>query len=229
VAAVKPKRKYASALRRRQAEETRGRILDAAESLFAERGYASTTMTAIAEAAGVAPDTVYATFSSKVGLLHGLLDARVGGDTEPVSLLDRPGPKAVLEEKDARRLVNRFAGSVTEILERAARVARILRGAAAVDLEVAELLARMEGTRHANLTSVAGALDRMGSLRKGVDARRATAVIWTLASPDVHRLLRIERRWSPAEYATWLADTLVRTLLETPGSTENDQTQGPAS
>jgi len=216
VAAVKRKRKYESSLRRRQAEETRVRILDASESLFAERGYASTTMTAIAEAAGVAPDTVYATFSSKVGVLHRLLDARVGGDIEPVALADRPGPRAVLEEKDARRLLNGFAESVTEILERAARVARILRGAAAADSEVAALLATMESARFGNLGAVGGALQRLGSLRKGVDARRATAVIWTLASPDVHRLLRVERRWSRAEYSAWLADSLVRTLLERP-------------
>ena len=216
MAAVKRKRKYESSLRRRQAEETRVRILDASESLFAERGYASTTMTAIAEAAGVAPDTVYATFSSKVGVLHRLLDARVGGDIEPVALADRPGPRAVLEEKDARRLLNGFAESVTEILERAARVARILRGAAAADSEVAALLATMESARFGNLGAVGGALQRLGSLRKGVDARRATAVIWTLASPDVHRLLRVERRWSRAEYSAWLADSLVRTLLERP-------------
>jgi len=216
VAPVKRKRKYESSLRRRQAEETRVRILDASESLFAERGYASTTMTAIAEAAGVAPDTVYATFSSKVGVLHRLLDARVGGDIEPVALADRPGPRAVLEEKDARRLLNGFAESVTEILERAARVARILRGAAAADSEVAALLATMESARFGNLGAVGGALQRLGSLRKGVDARRATAVIWTLASPDVHRLLRVERRWSRAEYSAWLADSLVRTLLERP-------------
>ena len=216
MAAVKRPRKYESALRRRQADETRARILDAAESLFSERGYASTTMNAIAEAAGVAPDTVYATFTSKVGVLHRLLDARVGGDANPVALLDRPGPRAVLREKDARRLLTGFADGITDILERTARVARILRGAAAVDPEVAALLAGMESTRLGNLSVVAAALNRMGSLRKGVDAKRASAVIWTLASPDVHRLLRAERRWSRSEYAAWLADSLGRTLLEKP-------------
>jgi len=70
--------------------------------------------------------------------------------------------------------------------------------------------------RLANLSSVPAALDRLGSLRKGVDAKRASAVIWTLASPDVHRLLRVDRRWSRAEYASWLGDSLVRTLLDGP-------------
>ena len=212
----KKRRPYDSALRRRQADETRMRILDAAESLFAERGYAATTMTGIAGAAGVAPDTVYATFTSKVGVLHRLLDVRVGGDSEPVAVLDRPGPKAVLTERDPRRLLSRFADDVTGILERTAPAARILRGAAAVDPEVAELLAGMEATRLRNLGAVAAALGRMRCLRKGVDVKRASAVIWTLASPDVHRLLRAERRWSRAEYAAWLADSLVRTLLEGP-------------
>ncbi|HEV2920937.1 MAG TPA: TetR/AcrR family transcriptional regulator, partial [Actinomycetota bacterium] len=46
--------------RQEQARRTRRAILDAAGHLFVERGYAATTMTAIAQAAGVALDTVYA-------------------------------------------------------------------------------------------------------------------------------------------------------------------------
>jgi hypothetical protein len=93
-------------------------------------------------------------------------------------------------------------------------VARIVRSAAVADAEVATLLARMEDTRLLNLRAVAGALADRGRLRAGLTAMRAAAIIWTLASPDVHRLLRADRGWSRAVYSGWLADSLVRTLLD---------------
>jgi len=63
------KRPYHSHLRQRQAEETRLRILVAARSLFESRGYAVTTLEAIAEQALVSPKTVTAVFGSKLALL----------------------------------------------------------------------------------------------------------------------------------------------------------------
>ena len=54
------KRRYDATRRRQAAARTRTAILDAARELFTERGYAATPMTAIADRAGVALDTVYA-------------------------------------------------------------------------------------------------------------------------------------------------------------------------
>ena len=54
------KRRYDATRRREGAARTRAAILGAARELFAERGYAATSMTAIADRAGVALDTVYA-------------------------------------------------------------------------------------------------------------------------------------------------------------------------
>ena len=48
-------RKYSSPIRERQANQTRTNILDATQRLFLERGYAKTTVEAIAQEAGVAP------------------------------------------------------------------------------------------------------------------------------------------------------------------------------
>ncbi|GCE21972.1 TetR/AcrR family transcriptional regulator [Dictyobacter kobayashii] len=60
---------YHSRARQRQAEETRRRILAAAVSLFECRGYAATTLEAIAEIAEVSPKTIAAVFGSKRVLL----------------------------------------------------------------------------------------------------------------------------------------------------------------
>ena len=59
-APVQATRAYRSELRARQAGETRQRIVRAAAQLFAELGYARTTLKAIAERAQVSPETVTA-------------------------------------------------------------------------------------------------------------------------------------------------------------------------
>ena len=66
-----PKRPYSSTLRADQARLTRDRILAAAEELFLADGYGTTTIARVARQAGVAADTVYATFGSKRGILSG--------------------------------------------------------------------------------------------------------------------------------------------------------------
>jgi AcrR family transcriptional regulator len=210
---VKARRQYRSKLRQDQARLTRLRILDAAQRLFTQRGYGATTMEAIASAAGVAVDTVYASFGTKAGLVHRLLDVRVGGDDAPVALLDRAGPRRVRAEHDQERQIASFATDVAAIQERAAPVDDIMRSAAAVDPEIANLRAQMQGFRFDNMKRFVSWLAANGSLRAGINRQDAAAVVWTLAGPEVHRLLRVERGWSRGRYVSWLADTLTKALL----------------
>jgi AcrR family transcriptional regulator len=213
VAKVKSLRRYDSALRKEQARQTRARILDAAQRLFAERGYPASTMEAIASEAGVAVDTVYAGFGGKRGLLSALLDVRVGGDDQPIDLLDRSGPQAVRREPDQKRQIAGFADGITEIVERVRPVDDIMRGAAAVDSEVAVLRSKVQESRHGAMRQFVSWLAANGPLRQGLSKDDATAIVWTLTSPEVHRLLRSDRGWTPEQYTEWLAGTLRATLL----------------
>ena len=210
---VKVKRQYTSTLRQRQASETRSRILDAAQRLFTASGYGATTMESIASEAGVATDTVYANFRNKAGVLHKLMDVRVGGDDSPVRLLDREGPQAVRGESTQKRQIEAFAADITQILERARPVDDIMRGAAAVDPEIAALRVRMHGLRYNNVREFAAWLAAKGTFRSGITQADAAAIVWTLASPEVHGLLREGRSWTSERYTAWLAESLTRTLL----------------
>jgi AcrR family transcriptional regulator len=210
---VKAGRPYNSALRKQQAVQTRMRILDAAQLLFSSRGYGATTMEAIASAAGVATDTVYASFRNKAGVLHKLLDVRVGGDDAPVRLIDREGPQKVRAEPTQQGQIARFAPDIAEILERARPVDEIMRGAAAIDPEIGELRARMQGLRYDNTRQFASWLAAKGPLRGGISEEEAAAIVWTLAAPEVHGLLRDGRGWSQERYVAWLGDSLTRILL----------------
>src|SRR5207247_7087473 len=112
---------------------TRMRILDAAQSLFAARGYPASTVEAIAAGSGVAVDTVYAAFGSKRGVLQALLNMRVGGDEAELDLLDRAGPQAVKREPDQKAELAAFAAEVSAIVARALAVDDIVRDTGAVD------------------------------------------------------------------------------------------------
>jgi AcrR family transcriptional regulator len=213
VGAVKSRRPYRSALRTQQARQTRARMLDAAQRVFGERGYAMSTMEAVAAEAGVAVDTVYAGFGSKRGLLAALMDVRVGGDDEPIDLLDRSGPQGVRREPDQRRQVETFASDITSIIERARPVDDIMRGAAAIDSEIATLRARTQEQRFQNLLKFVTWVAANGPLRGDLSQEAAAGIVWALTSPEMHRLLRVDRAWTAQRYTDWLAETLTLTLL----------------
>jgi AcrR family transcriptional regulator len=213
VSKVKARRPYDSALRRQQAGQTRLRMLDAAQKLFAGSGYAGTTVEAIASEAGVAVDTVYAAFGSKRGVLKALLDVRVGGDDAPVDLLDRPGPQGVRREPNQRHQVAGFAADVSAIIERARPVDDIIRGAAAVDADIAAFRTKAQEHRFRNMRQLVSWLAANGPLRGGLTEEEAATIVWTMSSPEVHRLLRVNRGWTPERYTAWLRDSLTRILL----------------
>lgn len=213
---VKPAsgRAYSSPVREEAARRTRRLVLDAALRLFAEQGYPRTTLAEIAVAAGVSVETVYKVFKNKRGLLQQLGDVVIGGDDEDVPLLERQGPQRVREETDQRRQLAMFATGITAQLERVGPYNEIVRTAAVVDSEVAALRDDLHlRQRRFAMTTVAGWLADRGPLRDDLPVERAAAVIWTLASPEVHRMLRVDWSWTLEQYEAWLRDTLIATLL----------------
>jgi AcrR family transcriptional regulator len=207
------KRKYDAGRRQEQARKTRMQIAEAARKLFSERGYAGATIEAIAAQAGVAKETIYATFKNKQRLLAYLLDISVGGDEQPVRLIDRPGPQATLHDTDQRRQISEFGRGVTEIIERAAPVFEITRIAAKTEPEIAERLQHLYRERLDNMRLVARAVAANGPLRDGIDEGKAAEILWGLSSPEMYLLMTQYAGWSTKKYAAWLTETLERLLL----------------
>jgi AcrR family transcriptional regulator len=209
-----PARPYSSPVREEAARRTRTLVLDAALRLFGESGYARTTLAEIAAAAGVSVETVYKTFRNKRGLLKELGDVVIGGDDRDVALLEREDPQRVRDETDQRRQLTMFATGMTTQLERVGPYNDILRTAAVVDPEVAALRDDLHlRQRRFAMTTVAGWVAARGPLRDGMSPERAAAIIWTLAGPEVHRMLRVDWSWTPEQYETWLRETLIASLL----------------
>ncbi len=208
---VKGTRKYSSAVRDEQAARTRTRILDAASDLFLERGYARTTIKDIADRAGVARDTVHAVFGSKAQVLTALIDLRLVPDGSVASARERPEALAVRDEVDQRKQIELFASFIAGISTQLRPVFEILRTASAVEPDMANVFEEMDRYRMMNMQTYAKWIAARGPLR--VSPRRAGEIIWTLASPDVGRMLCDELGWTQTQHARWLSDTLSRTLL----------------
>jgi AcrR family transcriptional regulator len=210
------RRPYVSALRKEQAARTRMLITEAAAGLFVSEGYARTTVRAIAERAGVAPDTVYAVFGSKVGVLTAVLNARLAPSGE-VSVMDRAESRAVRDEPDQRRQLHRFAHDMAGVSEQIRPIYEVLRTAGAAEPEVGQVFTEMERHRLAHMRQLAGWFARRGPL--GVSQDRAADILFVLASPDVARMLCDVRGWSQAQHAAWLETMLsCALLLEDPGT-----------
>ncbi len=204
------RRPYVSALRKEQAARTRTLIVDAAAELFVSEGYARTTVRAVAERAGVAPDTVYAIFGSKVNVLTSVLNARLAPSGE-ASVMDRPESRAVRDEPDPRRQLHRFAYDMAGVSARIRPIYEVLRTAGAAEPEVGEVFAEMERHRLAHMRQLADWFAQRGPLRVSRD--RAAEILWVLASPDVARMLCDVRGWSQAQHAAWLETMITCALL----------------
>lgn len=210
---VKSARPYRSPRRQQQAAATRREILTAAKQLFEAQGYAGTTMNAVAAEAGVALKTVYLAFETKARLLRAVWDFALKGDVDDAPVAERPWYLEVLEEPVPERKLRRLASASCTVKVRIAALLGVIRDAAPGDDEISALWALIQSDFHANQGEVVATLDRAGALAPGLDAARATDILWTLNHPDVWLLLVGQRRWTPAQFETWFADTAVAQLL----------------
>jgi AcrR family transcriptional regulator len=208
---VKPS--AAAPARQARTRRTRAAVVEAARSLFLERGYAATTIEAIGARADTPQATVYRLFGSKPGILKAVLDTSIGGGDEAVAMLDRPRLRAVLVDPDPVNRLAGFAALVRDVLSRVGPVHRVLAEAARSDEDAAALLAEITRQRHEGQRRIARSLGRSGALRTGLRERDAADVVHALASPEVYELLVAERGWTGARYEEWLRSTLALQLL----------------
>jgi AcrR family transcriptional regulator len=190
-------------LRDRREALTLRTILGAARTLFAERGYARTPIRLLAERAGVSPQTIYAHFGSKAGVLGGLVD-----------LLDEEAglPELVAGADgvhDPAALLGMLARAARQVRERCGDIVAILHSGAAADPDIAATEA--EGARR-NRLAVELVVERIRAGGRPVVDRAADIAV-ALMSAGVHDSLVRDGGWSYDDYEDWLARTLVAAVL----------------
>ena len=207
------RRPYNRSNRVRQADETRRRIVAAAARLFVREGYAATSIAAIAEEAGVAVPTVYATLRTKANILRAVVDLTVRGDDEGRPLASRAEWTEMEAERDPGKRLALFARLHRQICLREAAVFAQIEAAAGTDPEATELLAEHDERRYETQRRLARSLHRDGHLKDGLSSREAADMIWTLASERTYLALVGPRGWKPALYERWVAEQLTLALL----------------
>jgi AcrR family transcriptional regulator len=201
------KRRYASEFRRRAANATKVRVLDAAKRLFKRRGIDGVTIAQIAEKAEVAPPTVYALYKSKEGILRALMRsalfgprfeearARLDGVTDPV------------------RLISLSAHVARAIYESESIELGLIRGVSALSPALRKMEQEFETIRFEMQKERVRLLFAEAKQRKDLVLNDARRILWMYTSRDVYRMLVHEGGWTPDQYQRWLSDTLLSALV----------------
>lgn len=196
--------KRSGGYREEQAEATKDRVAAAARGLFAERGFAGTTITAISQAAGVPAQTIYSAFGTKARIL-----ARVS-EVWMRETGTRASAEAYFEEPDAGRRLRLFAALNRQQLDAGADVLAIYRDAARSDPSMAAALDALMLAREREIAKLLASVE--SDLRAGLSVADALAITLALCVDAAYTTLR-DAGWDGARYEQWLGDLLVSQLL----------------
>lgn len=197
--------------RRQRSQQRRAGVRDAAARLFLRDGYLDTTMAAIAAEAGVAVQTLYLAFGSKVAMLDAAHDAAVAGTGADAPVMDRPWVEQVHAEPDGPSALGVLLDNALSIVERVSPIYAVIQAAAA-DAEVADLLARTKQQRLTTMQALTDALSRKDGYA-GLTETRAVDLLYAIVSDEQYRLLVVERGWPPDQWRAWCTTVLTDTLF----------------
>ncbi|MDQ3972891.1 MAG: TetR/AcrR family transcriptional regulator [Actinomycetota bacterium] len=208
---VKSKRRYDASGRREQARRNREAVLNAAERQFLARGYAATTIAAIAGEAGVSVETIYKGFGGKSGLVRALYQRGLTG-RGPIPAYQRSDEMRA-QEGDPRTIMCKWGLLTAEVASVVSPIRLLMRSAAATDPEMAALLNASDADRLQRMRHHARFLQERGYLRGGVTVSAATDVLWTCSSVELYELLVLRRGWSLPRFAQFVTDLMIAQLL----------------
>ena len=212
-----PRRQYRQTQRAQSTAQTRARIRDAASTLLLERGYAGTSMRAVADHAEVGLRTVYDNFPTKTDLLKDVVQNAIVGDAKPVPASGRDWFREVLDEPSPARRAALLARASTRLHQRTAALFAVARNAAANDPDAAALWRSGKAGHRSDCQRFARAVlnstDRAG-------LKALTATLYILIGPETYTVLTDELGLTPQKYEGWLRDQLSEAFQRKPSTRE---------
>jgi len=197
-------------LRERRAQLTRDEILGAARRLFAERGYARTSVRDIAKAAGVSAQTVYDSVGSKQALvssLNDLIDAEAG-----IAALAR----AAAESEDPGEVAATNARITRSILEHCGDIIHALVTGAAAEPELAAVLAEGQRRHLEGAGRVVALLPGLDDETGPIDPDAAAETLAAITDIRFALVLQEDYGWSLDRLESWMGDASRALLLGRP-------------
>ena len=199
-------RDYRSPVRARQAEDTRRLIVEAAATLFAERGYARTSFAAVAAAAGVAVNTVYTSVGGKSALIMAMSE---DGAADALAV---EAERRIGECTDPREILRIVADGTGQVRRRRQQTLTILLDNRTADPDVAAAAEHATRVVRDRLKIVAARLVTIGGLREGLTRKQVEQTLWFYFGFEAWRTVR-DFGWSWKDSADWLAEQSAHALL----------------
>jgi AcrR family transcriptional regulator len=200
-------RPYRSRRRAEQAASTRRLVIDAARRLFAQRGYAGTTIAAIAEVADVALPTVYASVGGKPAVLMALQERIDEDSAVPASLL------AVRDTTDPLEVIQLAIDLTRRINERFGDIIAVWNAAAPSEPEAAAAMAEGLRRHRAGVALTAQRLSELNTLRPGISVDEAADTLGVLTLWRTWQSMVDDYGWSWDTAAAWIAGVARASLL----------------
>ncbi|MCR3721235.1 MULTISPECIES: TetR/AcrR family transcriptional regulator [Prauserella salsuginis group] len=226
-ASRRPRRQYESPVRQERAERTRAHVIATAGRLFAEHGYAATSMRRIAAEAEVGLETVTQT-GRKANLLLAAFRSGFAGDPDAVDITALIGGFPGGAEPGHTEPGSAGAGGGTDLVEAittaTARLADGLRDslgiwraftvAAAADETVAAARAELAGLRRREITTWLEAPESAGMLptRDATSRARLADMLGLLTSHDAYDHLVTVCGWPHDDFASWTSAAILDRL-----------------
>jgi AcrR family transcriptional regulator len=194
--------------RERQAAETRRDIVAAGRRLFAQQGYAKTSVVQIAHEAGVSVQTIYDSVGSKAAIVRMLID-----------LIDAESgvPELVSEFTPAARPRNVIATAVRisrNICERCDDVLTALVTSAPTEPEMAAAMAEGQRRHREGIRQTVGLVVKPQVLARGVSVAHAVDLVSAMTEPAVVRTFVKDYGWSFDKWEKWTVATLCDLVLK---------------
>lgn len=163
-------------------------------------------MQEVAKEAGVAYQTVFSQFRSKLQLAVELCSLELRHVGDAVAMLAKA--REAGDPEASLRMVGVFA---RHLHEPCAEVLRFMRESGDPDL-----ISRYReiGVRRLQLLSkLRPQLEQTGRLRPGLSGKQAIDLIWAMAGPEMYEELVLDRGWTPQQFEDWLGPAVADLVL----------------
>jgi|GEM_PF-346859 len=209
---VKPPRAYNGRSRLEQAQRTRENVLEIARQAFLERGYAGTTIAAVASAAGVSVETIHKAFGGKSGLVRAIYERGLAGrGSRPATERSDAMSSSLAHGHSIARAWGRLTAEVSPMVS---PILLLVRQGAAADEQLAELWRDAEAERLTRMTLNARKLAERGFLKVDLSIERAGEIMWTYTSAELYELLVVRCNWSAQQFGDFVGDALAAAVIE---------------
>lgn len=187
-------------------------MIRAAHRLFMERGYSGTRMTDVAEAAGVAVQTVYFRFHTKAELLQACYELAVLGEESPLPPPMQPWYLAAMRSRSATEVLRHFAEGNSAIVARVGVLDDIVRSALH-EPDAVRVRAHNEQLRRDGYQAIVTHIQQQFGLRATLTRDTATDLMLAFGGTTLYRTLVLDYGWTHAAFVDWLAAALADQLL----------------